>query len=77
MCKPHSKRQFLMHEDGCFETFTLTTWLLLAFPKYNFAIKQGAELELERILHHISIPCVHWCDFSDIKSEQVWKLEVA
>lgn len=38
-------------------------------------IIQVSTPELERKLHHDSIPFVHWCDFSDIKSQWVWKLE--
>jgi len=58
-----------MLEDECFKTFTLSTWLLLAFLEYIFTTIQGSELELERVLHHISVPCVRWCDFSDFKSD--------
>lgn len=36
ICKPYSQTLFLIQENGCFKTFALRTWLLLAFLEYNF-----------------------------------------
>lgn len=64
-------KTFLCMKMDALRLFTLIACL----SGIHFTIIQGSEWGLERILHNISYHCVHWCDFSDIKSERTRKLE--